>query len=364
VIIPNERDKPSRVWQIHQLAMQSVTFDRPMPFEATLTNAVPPGEIHTKGRFGPWQSTRPGATPLEGTFTFSDADLSVFKGISGMLSAHGEFGGSLGRIGVHGETRTPRFTVSVSGNPVPLYANYHTTVDGTNGDTLLDRIDASFLKTSLVAKGSVVATPGKNGRTVTLDVVMDKARVEDVLRLAVKAPKPPMTGAMKLRTKFLLPPGDRDVVEKLQLDGQFEIATARFTNIDIQKKVDELSHRSRGATSDSDQSSVVSDFSGRFTLRDGTLALPMLTFNTPGARVQLTGTYKLRPEMLDFKGVLLMDAKISETQKGWKRLILKAVDPLFATTGGGGSTIPIRIKGTPSAPSIGLDTGALFRRGK
>ncbi len=252
VIIPSETDKPPKVWQIHELAMQSVSFDRPMPFEATLTNAIPPGEIHTKGSFGPWRSATPGATPLEGTFTFSDADLSVFKGISGILSAHGKFGGSLGRIEVHGETTTPQFTVSVGGHPVLLHANYHATVDGTNGDTLLDRIDASFLKTSLVAKGSVVATPGKNGRTVTLDVVMDKARVEDALGLALKAPKPPMTGAMKLRTKFLLPPGDRDVVEKLQLDGQFEIATAKFTNIDIQKKVNELSHWSRGAAGDTD----------------------------------------------------------------------------------------------------------------
>ena len=90
----------------------------------------------------------------------------------------------------------------------------------------------------------------------------------------------------------------------------------------------------------------------------------MLTFYAPGARVQLAGTYRLRPEMLDFKGVLLIDAKISETQKGWKRLILKAVDPLFTKKGGNGSAIPIKIKGTPSDPSFGLDTRALLRRRK
>ena len=52
---------------------------------------------------------------------------------------------------------------------------------------ILERIDASFLKTSIVAKGGVVGTPGKDGRTVTLDVTIDKGRLEDVLKLAVKA---------------------------------------------------------------------------------------------------------------------------------------------------------------------------------
>jgi hypothetical protein len=364
VIIPGKKDKPPKVWQIHQLAMRSLSFDRPMPFNATLTNAVPPGEIHTSGSFGPWQSETPGATPLEGTFTFSDADLSVFKGIAGILSAHGEFGGTLGRLAVHGETDTPQFTVAVGGHPVPLHADYHATVDGTNGDTLLDRIDGSFLNTSLVAKGRVVDTPGRDGRTVALDLEMEKARIEDVLRLVVRAPKSPMTGAMKLKTRFVLPPGDRDVVEKLQLDGQFAIATATFTNIDIQTRVDELSRRGRGQVANtSRQQSAVSNFLGQFKLGGGTLTLQTLRFETPGARVELTGTYQLRPELLDFKGMLLLDAKISETQTGWKRMVLKAIDPLFEKKGGGGSAIPIKIEGKRSDPAFGLDKGRLLKRG-
>ena len=362
VIVPGVRDKPWRVWQIHELAMGSVAFDRPMPFKATLTNAVPPGEIRTNGSFGPWHSDAPGTTPVEGTFTFADADLSIFKGISGMLSAHGEFGGALSRLGVHGETDTANFTVSVGGHPVPLHADYHATVDATNGNTLLDRIDASFLQTSVVAKGGVVGTPGEQGRTVTLDVVMDKARIEDVLKLAVKTPKPPMTGAMKLRTKLILPPGDRDVAEKLKLDGQFEVETAKFTNIDIQRKMTELSHRSRGSDPGSNQSSVVSNFSGRFHLDGGTLSLSTLTFNMPGTQVELAGNYALRAETLNFKGTLRMDAKISQTQKGWKRYALKALDPVFAKKSGGGTDVPIKIAGQRDNPSFGLDMHALFKK--
>jgi hypothetical protein len=362
VIIPRESGKNPKVWEIHDLHMRSVSFDRSMPFDATLTNAVPPGEIMTSGHFGPWIAPDPGATPLDGKFTFARADLSVFDGISGILSAHGTFGGSLERIDVNGETETPQFTLAVSGHSVPLRTKYHAIVDGTNGDTILERIDGSFLKTSLVAKGSVVDTPGKAGRQVVLDVAMDDARIEDVLHLAVKAAQPPMIGALKLTTKFVLPPGHRDVVDKLRLDGQFAIASVKFTEIDIQKKIDELSHRSRGKSPDDEKQNVVSDFKGAFSLQDGTLSLPALTFATPGAAVNLAGSYALRAERMDFKGTLLMDAKISETQTGFKSVLLKAVDPLF-NKDGGGSAIPIKIEGQRNAPSFGLDKARVFHRG-
>ena len=48
---------------------------------------------------------------------------------------------------------------------------------------------------------------------------VDRARIEDLLWLAVKAPKPPMTGALMLKSRLVLPPGKVDVVKKLQLEG-------------------------------------------------------------------------------------------------------------------------------------------------
>ena len=93
VIIPRDTDKLPKVWSIHDLRMQSVSLDRPMPFTASLENAVPPGAIETSGSFGPWGREEPGQTPLEGKFTFERADLGVFKGISGILAAKGTFGG-------------------------------------------------------------------------------------------------------------------------------------------------------------------------------------------------------------------------------------------------------------------------------
>jgi hypothetical protein len=350
------------VWAIHRLRMHGLGVDRAIPYEATLTNAVPPGEIDTTGSFGPWQARAPGRTPLDGKFRFDKADLGVFTGISGILSAHGTFGGTLNRIDIHGETDTPDFTVTAGGHPVPLHATYHAIVDGTNGDTLLDPVNGSFLDTSLVATGGVVGTPGKEGRTVTLDVTMTKARIEDVLTLAVKGPKPPMTSALQLKTNFVLPPGDEDVVKKLRLNGEFTMTGTSFTNPDVQQQINNLSHRSRGKAPGEETQRVTSQFHGTFTLGGGTLTIPRVTFDVPGSLVRLTGTYDLVPETLNFKGTASMDATISQMTTGFNRKLLKVIDPIFAKTGGGGTEIPIQISGTRSNPSFGLDKGGLFKR--
>ena len=362
VIIPKEAGKNPKTWAIHQLRMQDLGVGQPMPFEATLTNAVPPGDIQTSGTFGPWHAESPGSTPLDGTFVFDNADLGFFKGISGILSARGTFGGSLNRIDIHGDTNTPQFRAIKDGNPVPLHAAYHAIVDGTNGNTILDRVNGSFLNTSLVAMGSVIDTPGKPGRVVALDITMDRARLEDVLRLAVKSHRPPMTGALRLKTKFVLPPGDDDVVQRLRLDGRFAIADTRFTDAGVQTKMNELSHRSRGKAPVQAKETVSSQFDGTFTLGGGTLTIPTVTFGVPGSLVRLSGTYGLVRETIDFRGTLEMDATVSQLTTGYKSKLLKFLDPVFAKKGGGGTELPIKINGVRTNPSFGLDAGRLFKR--
>jgi len=362
ILIPREQHKQPKTWSIHDLHMKSVSFDKAMPFEATLTNGVPPGEIATKGSFGPWHPDQPGDTPLDGEFTFDQADLSVFNGISGILSAKGTFGGRLDRIEVHGDTTTPEFTLTDVGHPIPLHAKYDTIVDGTNGDTYLEQIDGAWRNTSLIAKGSVVDLPGAPGRQVDLNITMDKARIEDVLWLAVKTPKPPMSGALVLKARMVLPPGDIDVVKKLRLDGTFTLAATRFTNLDVQKKIEELSERSRGQVSPAKNEHVTSDFAGSFKLGNGLLTIPTVAFGVPGSLVRLSGTYGLVTQAIDFKGTLYMDAKISETVGGFKGILLKVVDPLFKGENGG-SEIPIQISGQRDNPSFGIDRHRLFKRG-
>lgn len=358
-LLPRDSHRPPKVWRIHQLRMQSVG-DRSMPFEALLTNAVPPGEIATKGNFGPWDREDPDRTPLDGSFLFERANLEVFKGIAGILSSRGTFGGELGRIDVDGQTETPDFTVKISDQPVPLFTRYKATVDGTNGDTILNQIDGSFLNTSLSAKGRVAGTPGVKGRTVTLDVTIDKGRIEDVLRLAVKTARP-MVGELAMQTKLIIPPGDRDVIEKLQLDGRFELADARFTNTNVSRKITELSQRGRGQTAGEASERVPSDFAGTFKLANRRLTIPAVSFDVPGAAVRLAGHYDLAQEDMDFRGTLFTDVKVSQTTGGIKGLLLKMIDPLFRREGGG-SAIPIKVTGSPTDPSFGLDAGRVLSR--
>jgi hypothetical protein len=360
-IIPGSPGGDLKVWAIHDLRMISVASDRALPFTATLTNAVPPGDIATIGTFGPWHSGEPGRTPLGGTFTFARADLGVFKGISGILSAHGTFDGVLAHFDVEGETHTPQFKVTAGGNPVPLDTRYHALVDGTTGNTVLTRVAATFLETSIVASGVIATRRGESGRTVTLEVRIDRGRVEDVLKLAVTAPSAPMVGALHLQTRFVLPPGHRDVIERLRLNGRFTIADARFTSFDIQTKLDDLSQRSRGRHRPLPIQHVTSQFNGTFRFEKGGLDIPQVTFTLPGTIVRLGGTYELFSDRLNFAGTVFMRVKLSQTTTGFKRLLLRVVDPLFRD-GENGTAIPIRVTGKWEDPSFGLDKGRVFRR--
>jgi AsmA-like protein len=365
VIIPEEDRREPKVWAIHHLTMHRLGAVKSWPFEATLTNGVPPGEIEVKGGFGPWNRDEPGDTPLNGRFTFAKADLGVFKGISGTLSSRGSFQGTLDEIAANGETDTPDFMIAVGGHKFPLHTKYRALIDGTNGDTRLDEIDATFLNSHLLAKGAVIDAPkGQHGRTVTLDVNMDRARIEDVMVMAVNTPKPPMSGALKLTTKFLLPPGESDVSQRLRLDGRFALAKTKFTSYDVQGKIDELSKRGRGESENPKRDNVVSNLEGRFKLSDGRLTLPDLTFAVPGAKVELAGGYALKPETLDFKGQVVVDAMVSEMVTGWKKWLMKPADAIFRKPkkDGKGSVIPIKVTGTRNEPKFGLDVRSVFKR--
>jgi AsmA-like C-terminal region len=353
--------KLPRRFDIHRLRLRGVSIARAMSFEAELDNPTPPGRIRTSGTFGPWQVAEPSATPLQGDFTFDKADLGVFKGIDGTLSSRGKYAGVLDRIGVEGEATIPDFEVTSAGNRVPLDARYTAVVDGTNGDTELTRVDARWLGVSLTAKGAVTGTPGVKGRTVSLNVTMRDAALEDLLRLAVKGTKPLMRGRLDMQTRFGLPPGEREVIRRMALDGDFAIARAHFTTVNLEKALAELSRRGRGDVSGPAGTSVASNMRGRFTLKDGVLDFSRLTFGVPGADVQLAGRYTIPNEQMAFSGTLALRAKVSQTTTGWKSVLLKAVDPLFSR-GGKGAVVPITVKGSKDQPKFGVDVKRIFTR--
>ena len=355
-IVSRDPGKLPRRFEIHDLVMRGFGDGEGATFDATLTNPTPRGEIGTHGTFGPWQGDDPSQTPVRGEYTFKSANLDTIKGIGGTLSSVGTYSGVLERIDVRGETDTPDFSIDIAAQPVPLKTRFHAIVDGTNGDTALERVEARLIETLIVARGAVVRTKDVKGRRISLDIAIDDGRIEDVLKLAVKTAKPVMTGRMQLKAGLLLPAGDRDVIDKLDLSGTFRLNEARFSNVNVQEKINALSRRGKGDATAGNGPGVVSRLSGSFTLRRGTLTFSDLSFGVPGAIVQIAGTYDVKQETLDFRGNLLLDATLAETTSGWKAVLGRIAQPLFRRQGGG-SKLPIRISGPREHPTFGLDVG-------
>ena len=355
-LIPRKAGKEPREFAIHRLEMEEIGAEPSMPFRAELTNPVPVGLIRTEGRFGPWNRETPGETALEGTYTFTDADLSTIEGIGGTLRSTGEFGGKLAHIEVRGTTETPDFHLAHAGSRMPLTTRFEAVVDGTDGDTYLNAVEAQLQRSAIQAKGAIAGIPGGKGRRVQLKVSIAEGQIEDLLQLSVKGERPLLRGRVALRTDFDLPPGRGDVVDRLRLRGQFDLSSAQFTNAEVSEKIAGMSARARGDDPDEAPDSVLTDLEGRFTLGGGTITLTDLRFRIPGAMVQMAGTYGLRSEEIEFDGTLRMQATISEAANvgGVRGFLLKAVDPLFRRKGAG-AVLPIKVRGTRNEPKFGLD---------
>ena len=145
------------------------------------------------------------AAPSSGDYTFNHADLSVFTGIAGILNSTGRYQGTLRDMTVDGQTETPDFQLSHTGHTMPLHTTFHARVDGTNGDTWLEPVDATLAGSHFTARGQVVRVlkTGDDGRLhsighdIALDVNVDRARIEDFLRLATDSPVPVLDGGIR-----------------------------------------------------------------------------------------------------------------------------------------------------------------------
>jgi hypothetical protein len=366
-----------------------------MRFHAILINPRPTGNIDSTGDFGPFNEHSPGDTPVSGRYTFRNADLSTIKGIGGILSSDGSYQGQLNKIVVDGTTTTPDFRLDIAKRPVPLNTTFHAIVDGTNGDTYLQPVDAWLLHTHIIAQGQVVHVAGVQGRDIRLNITVDPGHIQDMLQLAVKSDQPLMNGQIQVHAKMDLPPGPASVIDKLQLQGSFDLTDTHFPSDKIQSKIDELSLRGQGkaqqandegnatknqakndapandqpqngksATSSQDQNQdqnqapvtadIASEMRGNFTFGESKINISALNFRVPGADIAMTGVYDIKGQTLDFTGSARLDAHVSQMVTGWKSWLLKPVDPFFAKNGAG-TFVPIKVGGTTAHPAIGLD---------
>lgn len=333
-----------------QLALGNLGRNKAIEVRTLMRNPNPKGDLAVSATVGPLMMGKVAATPIFGSYQFRHADLSSFKNVAGDLSADGRFKGRLGRAEVAGIARIPNFEVTRSRHSLGLSAEYLTTVDGTNGDVVLESAQAHFLGTTLIARGSI---SGRNGKTASLDFIARQANVQDLLRLFVTADRPPLDGPIVLTAHVVLPPEHRTFLKRVQLDGDFTITHAEFATATTQEKVNQLSARARGdkskLKSQNGPRRVASDWQGKVRLRNAIAAISAASFAVPGAVAEGGGTYDLTTEAIDLQGKLAMHASLSKATTGIKSVLLTPLDPLFKKNGAG-AVLPVSIRGTYSHP--------------
>jgi hypothetical protein len=364
-----ETSKPGKLpleFAIAHLKLTKIGEGGAMGFEAELTNPRPLGTIHTTGSLGPWMVEDPGESPLSGGYRFDHADLGGFKGIAGILSSNGHYQGTLRNLAVDGETDTPDFRLTHFGTAMALHTKFHANVDGTNGDTQLEPVEATLGHSHFWTKGKIVRVAAltdeksgvrRGGHEIALTVNVDKGRIEDFLRLASQSGTPLLTGALTMKAGLEIPPGPVPVEQRLKLTGTFALDDVQFTNSKIQDRIGELSARGQGRPKDAKaagQPNVRSAMKGSFQMSDGVVALPAIQYTVPGAVIDLKGSYGVEGGKIDFAGTAKMQATVSAMVGGWKGLLLKPVDRYFQKDGAG-TEVPIHIDGTRENPQFRID---------
>ncbi len=343
------------IFQIHHALFHDIGNQGAVPFQVSLRLPVPPGEVESSGSIGPWKDDKGTvrSTAISGKYLLTRADLGVFKSIGGMVSARGEFSGNLEKLNLAGSTDTPDFEVKESGHKFHLSTQFRGLLDMENGDLILPSLAARLGNTNLIAYGSVSGKP----KTVTLDVTHGQGEIQDLILLFSDAKASPMLGPVVFQTQIVLPPEQRPFKERVRLTGNFNISRARFTSINTQKDVDQLSERAEGKKDkekdydqDDDENGferVMTDLRGDVVMKDGVATFSPVSFTVPGADADMKGTYSLLSKRVDLRGKMRMLATVSQASTGAKSIFLKVLDPFYKKKKkGAGAEVPIRMTGT------------------
>ncbi len=360
--------KQPLVFALRTIKLKHASSEGRMDFEAELTNPRPAGLIFAKGSFGPWVVEDPGMTAIHGDYDFRNADLGVFRGISGTLNSTGSYQGTLRNIDVWGHTETPNFALAHFGTALPLSTDFRARVDGTNGDTWLDQVNALLGRSRVSASGKIVQLiqtrdsrgkpepPHSVGHEIALNATVEHGQVADFLRLTSRAGDSMLTGTLNLKTTIEIPPGVNPVHERMRLKGSFLLDSAQFTSPKIQQRIDELSLRGQGRPGEvkkPEAQDVSSTMTGDFSMDEGVLRLPNLVYAVPGAEIDLNGSYTVDSGGLSFRGTAKMQATVSQMVGGWKGMLLKPADRFFKKEGAG-ARIGVYIYGTREDPRFGI----------
>jgi hypothetical protein len=344
-------------FEIHSLRLRGFSRDTQFSYEVSFHNPLPPAEISSTGKFGPWNQQDPRSTSVSGVYTLDHADLGVFDDIAGLLSSTGQFSDALGHLQASGKVSVPDFSVKRSEHTEPLSAEYQAVVNGWNGDVVLNKVDAAFLETLVIGSGTIAHQHGHPGKLTSLDLTVQKGRIENVLQMFVKGHRPPMSGPIILKAHAVIRPEGRPFLRQLQLSGDFRISDGRFAKPETQQKVNQLSQRSsaQGSDKNADPPEVASTLAGAVSLNQGTAQFSSLAFEIPNASARMHGTYSLLSTEIDLHGVLEANADFTKVAGGGaKAVLLKPLNAVFKRKPKG-ARIPVQLTGTYEQPRPGLE---------
>ncbi len=325
-------------------------------YTATLLEDAPIHEVHANGHLGPWLASSPRDTPIDGSFHFDHADLSVIPGLSGTLASTGSFSGTLSHLTAQAAEEIPDFALATSAHPFALTIHCQLQLDNTNGNAIVDSTTAEFLHTRIAANGTVTRTAG--GHVIEVDEEIH-GRDEDVLVLLSKARPPVLNGALEFHGHLSVPAGEQSVVTRSHLHGTATIQAATWGDPSLQQQVDAISQRAQGkaevAKGDPKKIPVASaSMTTQVAIDNGVMRLTNLVYAMPGASIVMQGSYPVAGTQIELHGVARTAARASQLTTGWKSLLLKPVDPLFSKHGAG-AELPVKLVGNLSHPEFGTD---------
>jgi hypothetical protein len=219
---------------------------------------------------------------------------------------------------------------------------------------VLRSVDAQLARTNIHGSGIILA--GKQNSTDAADFAFscDHGRVDDLLSLFTSSPRPSMIGPIGFQTTASVERGTRPFLERVRLNGSFDISGAEFTSPVTQYKLDKLSARSRGNPENETPPERAVTLSSHVDLRDGVAHLSDIRFQVPGAFASGGGTFNVLDKRVRFQGRLLMQAELSQATKGVKSFFLKLLDPIYRKRGAG-AEVPVHITGTSQHANFKVD---------
>jgi len=334
----------------HKFMLKNLGGTGPVSSSAVFDNPSPPGLVSIFGQFGPWGSSHWQDTPVSGKYSFQHADLSAFDGIAGILASSGNFRGTFKQIDIDGSTDTPEFEVTKTHHHLPLNTRFTASVDAGNGNVLLHKVLAHFGHSDLTVKGTVGRGP--NGkRAAILDLQCERGRIEDAFYPFTHNPRSPLVGDVAFTMRITIPGGHEPFLEKLELVSNFQIQHAQFTRDKTQQELNTIAENPGQKQPDQ----TLADFQGSVAIHHGVAYFSSLSVEDQGAAARFHGSYNLVNEKVRMFGQLKTATSLTKTTHGGiSAVFAKVLEPFFKKRPHV-TVVPVKIGGTYTKPSFGLD---------